>query len=180
MWYICRTPSSFYCWKQLYINELVHICPFIFKILCKIQSVSLSRLLKQQSSCQCCKTSSCDTSYIFLFKFKVHTEILKFIREINHDYNFKHISLRRQVCREDRPGRNYGGVERSSHIFVNIKLSYTDDLVTRPYDIMSVSISYVGLNISSVWHSNNIPISYGWLINSSVWHSHCCYLLRTT
>ena len=59
--------------------------------------VWLSKLFKQESSCWCCKTSSCVISYIFSFKFKVHTQILKFLREINHDYNLIIFSLRWHV-----------------------------------------------------------------------------------
>ena len=43
-----------------------------------------------------------------------------------------------------------GGVEGPPHIFFNILISHTNDLVTRPYGIRAVVISYVGLNISSV------------------------------
>ena len=56
----------------------------------------------------------------------------------------------------------YGGVEAPHHIFSTIMLSHTDDLVSHPYDITIIGISYVG-------H-----------INSSVWHKVCCYFIRST
>ena len=68
---------------------------------------------------------------------------------------------------------------RATPYFFNIKLPHTDDFVTRQLFLYH-TVSYGGLNISSVWHNNSIPISYGWLTNSSVWHSHSCYLLRRT
>ena len=72
--------------------------------------VSLSTLLKQQSICWFWKTASSVISYIFSLRFKVHPQILKFLREINNLINF---SLRRyvyhEVCWEDLPGRNHIG-----------------------------------------------------------------------
>ena len=35
----------------------------------------------------------------------------------------------------------YGGIERPSHIFVNIMLSNTDDLETCPHDITPTTVS---------------------------------------
>ena len=55
-----------------------------------------------------------------------------------------------------------------------------EDLLSRPYDIRYVVISYVGLGISSVWHRHSIHISYGWLNNLSVWQNHSSYLIRMT
>ena len=43
--------------------------------------VNLNKFLKHQSSCWCLKTSSCVISYIFSLKFKIHPQILKFLRE---------------------------------------------------------------------------------------------------
>ena len=43
------------------------------------------------------KKSSCVISYIFPLKFKVHPQILKCLREINHDYNLMNFSQRRYV-----------------------------------------------------------------------------------
>ena len=67
-------------------------------------------------------------------------------------------------------------------------VSHTLDLLTHPYDIRAVDISYGRLNISPVWdnshcyiihrtytlvwHTNCIIMSYGWLVNSSVWHRY--------
>ena len=50
----------------------------------------------------------------------------------------------REVC--------YGGVEGPPHMFFNIVLSHTDDLVTPPYDLAPVAISYDGLTNSFVRH----------------------------
>ena len=67
--------------------------------------VSLSKLLKRQSSCWCWITSWCVISFIFSFKYKLHTQILKFLREINHDYNLINVSLRWYVLSSSLPGR---------------------------------------------------------------------------
>ena len=81
------------------------LCLYVFFV------VGLNKLLKPQSSCWCWKTSSCVILYIFSFKFKVHTQILKFLRQINHDYNLIKIrydgTFYLQVCWEDLPGRTY-------------------------------------------------------------------------
>ena len=47
--------------------------------------------------------------------------------------------------------QGYGGVEGPPHFF-NIMLTHTDDLVTRPYKLATITISYGGLTNSSVWH----------------------------
>ena len=52
------------------------------------------------------------------------------------------------------------GVEGTPHIFSNIMLSHTDDLVTAPYEIAPIAFSYRGLT------------------NLSVRHKGCCYLIR--
>ena len=118
--YLCNTVISVLL--KAVMNKLVHICPSVFKFCVRcnwlwcfgntaIQSqsphktplilcltvffvVSLSKLLKQQSCCWCWKTSSCVISYIFSFKFKVQTQILKFLGDINNDYNQVNILLR--------------------------------------------------------------------------------------
>ena len=79
------------------------LCPGVFFAVC------LSKLLKQQSSCRCWETS-CVTciSYIFPSKFKVHPQVLKFIKEINHDHNLINFALWRYVLSSSLLGRSSG------------------------------------------------------------------------
>ena len=79
----------------------------------------------------------------------------------------------------------YGGVEGPPHVFFNIMLSHTDDLVTRPYDKRAVAISYEWLTNSYgdlLTHMDDlltrscditlIVMSCGRLNISPVWHSN--------
>ena len=88
------------------------------------------------------KKKSCVILYIFSFKFKVHTQILKYLKEINHEQRDKNFATMVcfifQVCWEDLSGRN--------HICFVFKCLHTDllwwvgganslVLILLPYDV---------------------------------------------
>ena len=68
---------------------------------------------------------------------------------------------------------------RATAYFFNIMLSHMDHLVTRPSEILTITISYGGLINSPIWH-RTVAITYIGLNISSVWLSNYYHLIKMT
>ena len=53
-------------------------------------------------------------------------------------------------------------------------MSHTNNLLTHPYDISTVAMSYGWLTYSFVWHRYTVVMSYRWFTKFSVWDSEIC------